>query len=266
MIRLQGYTLADYQHPLDKGALLNLKKVPVLNDACDYFSNKVERVIEISRLGSGLYVTKQSYPELYEEFEEVAQTLGINDLPALYIQWGYDLYSSTDGNNHPITIINSGIVDLLTKDERKFYFGHEFGHISANHLQYLMLCRYWKLIDQFIPGSSVLGYPLLCWSRRTEFTADRMGLLACQDIDVAISTMMKRAGVPIKYFETVKAEAFTQQISAFNDMRNDMVSGFIEKAEAMANDVPWIINRASYLIDWYKNGDYTTLLELYGVQ
>lgn len=265
MKRLQGYTLADYQHPMDKGALLNLKKVPVLNQACEYLTSKIEQVIEINRMGSGLRVTRQSYPEIYDEFEEVARTLNIKDLPDLYIQWGYDLYTTTDGDAHPITIINSGVIDLLTKGERKFSFGHELGHIAANHLQYLMLCRYWKMIDNFIPGSSVLGYPLLCWSRRTDFTADRMGLLACQDIDVAISTMMKRAGVPIKFFDTVKSQAFNQQIAGFDEMRSSMMTGAIEKAETMGNDMPWIINRASYLIDWYKNGEYNTLMERYGV-
>ena len=265
MKKIEGYTLSDYQHPLDKGALLNLKKVPLLNNACEYLSGKIEHVIEINRLGSGFHVTAMSYPQLYQEFEDVAQTLGISDLPTLYIQWGYDLYSTTDGDAHPITIINSGIIDLLTTEERKFYFGHEFGHIAANHLQYLMLCRYWKLVEQYIPECSILGYPLLCWSRRTDFTADRMGLLACQNIDVALSTMMKRSGVPIKYFGTVKTQAFAQQIDGFMKLRDDMAIGVIEKAEAMGNDMPWIINRAAYLIDWYKSGDYNTLLERYGV-
>ncbi|MGB9977622.1 MAG: M48 family metalloprotease [Thermovenabulum sp.] len=46
--------------------------------------------------------------------------------------------------------------------------------------------------------STGLQIALLNWVRMSEFTADRAGLLTCQDPEVAASALMKLAGVPQK--------------------------------------------------------------------
>src|SRR5207253_6079890 len=59
--------------------------------------------------------------------------------------------------------------------------------------------------------SAPLQLALMHWQRMSEFTADRAGLLACQDADVAIRTMMKLAGLPQKYFKDINTQDFIEQ-------------------------------------------------------
>lgn len=49
----------------------------------------------------------------------------------------------------------------------------------------------------------------------SEFTADRAGLLTCQDIEAASSAMVKLAGVPRKYFDSFDVEDFIKQAKEF---------------------------------------------------
>lgn len=265
MKQLQGIPLEAYQHPKDKSALIRLQSFPILGKAMEFVTGSIERFANVNRMGNGIHLSEQSYPDLFHEFLEVANILGMHNLPRLYVQWGYDLHVSTDGDKNPITIINSGIVDLLTKEERRFYFGHEMGHILANHLGYLLLCRYLPLVSNSVRGSSLLFAPLLHYSRMTEFTADRIGLLACQSIDVAISTMMKQAGLPCKYFHNINIESLKQQIEDFRVLREQTAGAIVEGISLLDNNMPWIVNRGAMLLDWYYNGDYQQIIEQYGV-
>ena len=265
MVRLQDLKVEEFRHPLDSEAFDKMtKNKRVLDKVFEYVSNMMERIVSVNYMGTCYSINNNSLPELYDEFVDVAKTLDINDLPDLYVQWGFDLHTSTDGDSHPVMIINSGVIDLLEPEERKFYFGHEFGHIAANHLRYLLLCRYWYFADRFVPGASYLTGPMMYWSRMTDFTADRMGLLACQDIEVALRTMTKHAGVPMKYYNDIKTAALNTQVEEFNKIKESQMSEIIEKALVFSRGMPWIINRASLLIDWYKNGNYNEIIQRYG--
>ena len=57
--------------------------------------------------------------------------------------------------------------------------------------------------------------PLLYWSRMSELTADRAGFLACQDIETVISTEMKLAGAPTKYYGKLDTKQFIKQSKEF---------------------------------------------------
>lgn len=265
MKQLKNLPLEAYQHPLDKAAFMSLTRIPVINKVVDFVTGSIEKFAVVNRTGSCLKVSEKNIPELYNEFRNVGSTIGMDSIPEFYIQFGYDLYSSTDGDKHPVTVINSGIVDLLTPDERKFYLGHELGHIMSGHLQYLLICRYWGIVNQVVSGANLLSTPLMYFSRMTEFTADRIGLLACQNIDMAISTMMKQAGIPRKYYKDIKVEALMEQIRDFKQMRDEMAHGIIEGAKIMRSNLPWIVNRAAFLLDWHDSGEYQKILDKYGV-
>ena len=265
MKHLKNLPLEAYQHPLDNAAYLSLKKIPIINKVVDFVTGSIEKFAIVNRTGSCLKISGKNLPDLYNEFKVVSETIGMEKIPEFYVQFGYDIYSSTDGDKHPVTIINSGIVDLLTLEERKFYLGHELGHILAGHLQYLLVCRYWGIVNQMVSGADLLSTPLMYFSRMTEFTADRVGLLACQNIDMAISTMMKQAGIPRKYYKDIKVDSLKEQIRDFKQMRDEMAHGMIEGAEIMRSNLPWIVNRAAYLVDWYESGEYWKIIDTYGM-
>lgn len=142
MIKLKGFSLADYQHEYDKGAFLTLKKMKAFDKAVDWIvENMVEKVTDVQQTGSCICVNRDSLPELSIIVESTAKTLDIDIIPQIYTRWGYDIYMTTDGDKHPKLIINTGAIDLLSEYELKFMIGHEFGHIRSNHLKYLLLLQ-----------------------------------------------------------------------------------------------------------------------------
>lgn len=266
MKKLKGLKLEDYQHESDKAAFLSLEKVKAFDKAVDWvIKNTVEEVTNVQQTGSSICVNQDATPDLFNLVNDVAATVDVSNVPQVYTRWGYDIYITTDGDKHPKMIVNTGTVDLLTPAEQRFMIGHEFGHIKSNHLKYLLLCRYWSLYHSYIPGSTLLQIPLFYWSRMTDLTADRVGLLACQDINVALKTMIKLAGAPESLYDNLNIEAFIEQAESFNISKMGVMNKIVEKISVMDNAAPWMVRRASELLKWYKSGDYDAIIKKYGV-
>lgn len=266
MKALKGLELKDYQHDSDKAAFVSLEKVKAFEKAIDWvIKNTVEEVTNVQQTGSSICVTQDATPELFNLVNDVARTVDVENVPQIYTRWGYEIYITTDGDKHPKMIVNTGTVDLLTSEEQRFMIGHEFGHIKSNHLKYLLLCRYWSMYESYIPGSTLLQIPLFYWSRMTDLTADRVGLLACQDINVALKTMIKMAGAPEALYNDLNVDAFIEQAESFELPKMGLMNKLVEKITIMDNAAPWIIRRASELLKWYKSGEYDALLNKYGI-
>lgn len=263
---LKGYSTDDYIHEYDKGAFLNLKKVKAFDKSVDWIiKNMVEEVTNVQQTGSSICVNQDATPELFNLVNDVAKTVDVENIPQIYTRWGYGIYITTDGDKHPKMIINTGTIDLLTSDEQRFMIGHEFGHIKSNHLKYLLLCRYWSIYESYIPGSTLLQIPLFYWSRMTDLTADRIGLLACQDINVALKTMIKMAGAPEALYDNLNVDAFIEQAESFKLSKMGIMNKIVEKISIMDNAAPWMVRRASELLKWYKSGEYDAIIKRYGV-
>ena len=266
MKTLRGITLADYQHDDDRGAFLSLKKIKAFDKAVDWvIENTVEKVTDVQQIGSIISMNEEAAPKLYDLVHDIANTLDVDIIPQTYTRWGYDIYITTDGDKHPKMIINTGTIDLLTPDEQRFMIGHEFGHIKSNHLKYLLLCRYWSMYESYIPGSTLLQIPLFYWSRMTDLTADRVGLLACQDINVALKTMIKMAGAPEALYDNLNVDAFIEQAESFKLSKMGIMNKIVEKISIMDNAAPWMVRRASELLKWHKSGEYDAIIKRYGV-
>ena len=230
MKKLKGLKLEDYQHESDKAAFLSLEKVKAFDKAVDWvIKNTIEEVTNVQQTGSSICVNKDATPELFNLVNDVAATVDVSNVPQVYTRWGYDIYITTDGDKHPKMIVNTGTVDLLTPAEQRFMIGHE----------------------------------LFYWSRMTDLTADRVGLLACQDINVALRTMIKLAGAPESLYDNLNIEAFIEQAESFNISKMGVMNKIVEKISVMDNAAPWMVRRASELLKWYKSGDYQNILSKY---
>lgn len=111
--------------------------------------------------------------------------------------------------------------------------------------------------------STIIKVPLLDWYRKSDFTADRVGLLCCQNIDVALRVMIKRAGLPKKCYNEINIKAFLKQ--AF-DFENHHVGNLDKIAKALSLrscEYPWMVQRAAYLYEWYRSGEYQKIINKY---
>lgn len=265
--QLLGLDSKIYEHPFDREALTKLEKIPGLGTVTHAFLNWTYvrwHIIELQ--GSNFKITEESCPKLYKLVKEVETTLDIADSPEVYTQWGYSINGYTTGTKgNTLMILNSGAVDLLSEDQLKYIVGHEMGHIKSNHVLYHMMAQFFPMLASMVPvvggfvGTS-LELLLMYWSRMSEFTADRAGLLACQDKDAALSAIVKMAGLPLKHFDIINEEAFLEQAEDFERMHKDFLSGTMQNLSILTSTHPWTVYRAAELIKWINSGEYDRII------
>lgn len=258
---LTGLDHSQYEHPFDQKALAALEGTPGLSAVGKFITkHMVERVYTVQYTGSHLKVTSQNYPNIYEYLQYAAQVLDVQNIPELYIEWGYNINACTVGAENPIIVINSGLIDLCDDDEIMFVIGHELGHVKSNHMLYHMMAQVINYIIDAIPFGSIaaapLQYALYYWDRMSEFTADRAGLMACQNKDAAIRAFMKMSGMPIKQFDNLNYETFIQQARDFKQLDYEGLNKVIKLISIADATHPWTVMRAAELLNWVNDGEY----------
>lgn len=264
---LIGLEASAYEHPFDRKALAALKAIPALDSILNTVLNWSEIKWEVTRLqGSAFRVTQDSCPGLYKLVREAARRIDVRDFPKIYTEWGYFINAYTAGyDKDTLLVIYSGAADILSDDELTYVIGHELGHIKSDHCLYHYVASKIGQAAASVPGGSVLIapiiYSLMYWYRMSEFTADRAGLLACQDIDVALGAIIKMSGLPSKYFEHMNREAFLEQAREFEKEFNALSDKAIKAISIMDETHPWTILRAAELIKWYESDEYRQILD-----
>jgi Zn-dependent protease with chaperone function len=264
-IRLLGLDAKDYEHPFDKAALKKLRVLPGFDKIVNFLLNWTFvkwHIIEMK--GSHFHVTEASCPDLFKHVQKVAATLDIYDFPQIYTQWGYCINAYTTGyNENTLLVLNSGAIDILTDEELQFVIGHEMGHIKSRHVIYHTMAQFFTQIMSNIPLASELTapvyYALMYWKRMSEFTSDRAGLLACQNKDIVLNSIIKMTGVPQKYFNNMNRNALLDEAKKF-EIDLTMTDKAIKNLSIMDDSHPWAILRASELIKWMESGEYETIL------
>jgi len=255
---LHGLDHQEYEHEFDRKALYNLESTPGLSAVGKFITkHTVEQYYTIQYTGSSLKVTKENYPRVYEYLEYACQILDL-PMPELYIKWGYDINACTIGAVNPIIVLDSGLLDLCSDDEILFIIGHECGHIKSNHMLYHMMSQVINGIINEIPfGRAVafsIQYALYYWSRMSEFSADRAGLLCCQNMKAAAAAFAKMAGLPVSEYPNIDVKSFVKQAQDFQDLDYDGMSKFLKFVSVLNNDHPWTVMRTSQLINWVNSG------------
>lgn len=259
---LAGIDLKTVEHSEDKALREALDNIPkfksfMMNSVCALR----EKCIAVEYAGNGIHVSENSLSELHRQLLDVCMTLGVNKVPDFSLMWLYDIAAGTEGAINPHITAMSGAIDLLTKDELSFLLGHEIGHQACGHKPYhVFLESLYMPVINWIPGGkawiALVRTKLLNWYRYSDFTADRVGLLACQDINVALTTMVKMSGVPKKYFSKINVDSFIKQAVEFDSMFADRMGGIINYISINSAFSPWLVLRAANLLNWYKSGEY----------
>ena len=272
---LTGLHPYEYEHPFDAKALDALQRTPGLDVVVRQFNkHAVERLITVQYTGSNLRINKKDYPKIHRILDTVCETINLPARPSLYLEWGYHVDGFTIGVEHPIIVLSSGAVDLLNEEELLYLIGHEVGHIKSRHTLYHQMAEFLPFIADRI-GQATLGLgkliasplelalqlALLRWSRMSEFTADRAGLLACQDMNAATRVMMKLAGMPIRDFHDLKIEAFLDQAREFESLDYEKLNRAVKFLAIMDSTHPWTVMRAAELLRWIEGGEYQMVVQ-----
>jgi Zn-dependent protease with chaperone function len=150
-------------------------------------------------------------------------------------------------------VLQTGLLDAMKKDEILFVIGHELGHLAAGHTR--------MIVVRGVPDAGVglplitpiLGWLFSFWQRKTEYTADRAGLLACQDLRAALRALVKLAVGP-RLAEQINIDELVQQT---REAAADTSARF---AETLASH-PFLLKRIDALIQFWNSTQYRRLIE-----
>jgi Zn-dependent protease with chaperone function len=269
--QLKGLRPQAYEHSLDKKALDTLEKTPGLGTLvrkCNDWG--IERILRVQLTGSNLRITPDSFPRLHDLLGAACSTLDLPGTPELYVAALSEFKVLTAGIDHPIVVLSAATVDSLSDEELLFLLAREVGHIKSGHVLYSQIAEFLPVIAQMIEAATfgiasglvsvAMEIALLSWRRTSEFTADRAGLLAVQNPDIAFSALMKLAGLPHKYYQSINTADFIAQATKFQALDNDALSWIAKGLSILGSDQPWTVMRAHELLQWMNAGSYEALI------
>ncbi|MEA5623027.1 M48 family metallopeptidase [Nostoc sp. UHCC 0251] len=269
---LTGLSSAAYEHPFDRKALASLQNMPgvslLLKKINEY---GIDRLLRLQSLGSEIRISSRNFPQLHEAFVETCQILDVAPLPELYLFRGTGhIETYIVGVEKPLVGINLDAMEWLGADELLYVFGHEIARIKSQHMVYhqmaIVMPSLKNLLNSttlgvggLVAGGMELG--LYNWRMMARFTADRAAMLACQDIDVATTTLMKLAGLPDEYLTTAVIEDFLVQAREFASNNFDSVDKVTKLLSYTEPGLAWIVMRASELLKWVDSGEYENVIQ-----
>lgn len=188
--------ILNFAHPVDAAIVKTLDN-QVINTV---FNKIVQTSIDATwglSLATGIHVSPNTYPEIYKIVVECADSLGIPIPYVIISDQVKGINACTAGTNQFAFIAISSMLPLvLNTDELRFVIGHECGHLALGHVVYHTAINMAGSVSGLIPIigdviSKTITYPLNAWSRRSEISADRAGLICCGDIEIATRSLLK---------------------------------------------------------------------------
>ena len=112
--------------------------------------------------------------------------------PEIFVVEKQDVNAFATGHDRVgMIVLHSATIDAMNDDELMFIIGHEITHIKCGHCRYLTLTQA-TTGSIFNRGISIVAsLVFLVWSRKTEFTCDRGGMIACKSPIAAMTALGK---------------------------------------------------------------------------
>ncbi|MDX1495722.1 MAG: M48 family metallopeptidase, partial [Longimicrobiales bacterium] len=252
-----------WEHPADKAALQALRRIPVFDEILKkIFGFFTEKAVRLAFQANAVRVSEHQFGDVYRLYKQALKTLDAPEEYPLFISQTPMVNAGAFGMEHPFIILNSGTVRLLEEEELEYVIAHEIGHILSDHVLYKTMTV--LLINLANMGFPIVGLAaravlvaLLEWSRKSELSCDRAGLLGVQDPEVVMRTMLKMAGGG-ETNETSLQE-FIVQAEEYRE-GGDVADQVFKVLNLLGQTHPFYVLRVSELRDWIESGDYDRII------
>ncbi len=242
-------------------------------DAQDY-----ELTIKMMR--QGVLVTEKQFAWVKSEVDVCAEILHISPPPAVFIVGEGGMTADAVNFKTPFIVLPSELIDKSSPTALRFAIGRQMGHIKCGHVFYKLLTAEATGSLQFILGkwgeellNAFLGKAndliLVDWIRAREMSADRAGLIACQDLTIAQRTLLNFRlaisfqGVELNvtdYLEQAKIVEEKRKLVLDNlpeQVRNGIYHW--ERSERLKSPHPFIFQRVKALQEYAESETYQQL-------
>jgi Zn-dependent protease with chaperone function len=262
----EGYQLKDisaraFQHPADRAATAALASVPYLDRVVrKLIELGYERALRQAYLGSAVRLSEDQLGDVWREHMIAYRTLHIEQVPDLYLTQLSEPNAFAAGSSRPIVVVNSELVRILDKGQRRAVFAHEAAHILSDH----MLYRTALIILVLLTRSARLPLPLapvrtalMEWSRATELSADRAAAVVTRDPLTVCRALMSLSGGTM--VDELDLDVFMRQGLDYTEKGTGL-----ERLTRLMLDLglthPMPVKRTHELMKWVRSGDFDRIV------
>ena len=251
-----------WEHPADRATLNALRKIPgfdeVLRKLFGFFG---EKPVRLAFLANAVRVSPTQFPRVHKLYGEVAKTL---DAPAdypVYITQSPVYNAMAYGMEQPFIVVHSSLAGSFDDDELRFILGHELGHIMSGHVLYTtMMSLLTQLASMGFPivglAARAVLLALMEWYRKAELSCDRAGILAVQDPEPGLRTMLKFAGGSSP--EANLAD-FVKQSDGYREA-GDLGDQVYKVLNVLGATHPFPVIRVAEMRAWFESGAYERII------
>jgi len=217
----------------DGQAMNTLHNMSALSAIARSVSDKVGRPW-IEATFNGIRIGPNQLPNVWKLAVLAARLLGVPRMPDVYVSgdsmWNTYTYGSDSSS---FIVLGTAILTNFHQDDLLFVLAREMGHCRAGH-------ALWKTVIRFVAGDisghtgilsggmlgalsptkligSALEMPLMAWSRQSEVTADRAGLLAVGDVALARRVLLSWSVRSATLLKQVNMDEWMKQEEASAD-------------------------------------------------
>ncbi len=258
--KLYNVSVDDFMHPDDRAAVQALQSVPAVDRLVSQMEEQSNQImVRMTTLGSCVHLTDMNAPHICGLVRNVCEIMGYDNMPEVFTRREYSLDVTPSGVDRPVIVIPDLALNTLDDDLLYFTVGRAITRFKSEYLKFYMVAQMMIMFGSlFSVVSDVIKLPLANWMRKSELTADRGGLLACQNYKAAMRFLMAKAGMPLKE---------TKDINIPDYIEASQIKSLLVKAgkgaKTLVNEKGWANDRINGLFTWYATGDYDNLLEDY---
>ena len=213
---------------------------------------------------NGIRLGERQFPEIFAMAIRAGRILGVPYLPEIYISGEAMWDAVTMGTERSAFIVLGSVLTNFKDDDLFFVIAREMGHCQAGH-------ALWRTVMQLMSGRaqsrSILGggvlkllnpvklvqsavdAPLMAWSRHSEITADRAGMLAVRNEEVARRVLMSWNLKSFPLYARINQDEWREQESYADEVTRRV-------AEWTLASTPFIAGRLKLVRDFAATGEY----------
>jgi len=214
----------------------------------------VSRSQHQSLLANARLVSPESTPEVMQLVGRAKERLQVEPVQ-VFIVHNNTLNAYTFGMGSPKAIVlHSSLFQLMDQDELQFIIGHELGHVDLGHTWLNTLIGGMAGIPSSFSTAAILELAFRSWNRACEFSADRAGVLACNNPSKAITALIKLEAGGDARTQAGILRAIQRIESEDDDLLNNL-------SELLATH-PMIVKRIEQIREFTASNNYQHLQSL----
>lgn len=258
-----GVLAESYEIPADRLGLKLLQNTGPLREATRFFIKQVtEPMLHGQLLGTAVAVAAKQFPRIHRIARTCERILGLKPVNVFVGQGppsAPTLTVFTYGTEDSACIfISSTLAQQLTDSELRFTLGKEMGHIKSRHVLYLTIAQTIATglsVFQGVMGQllvPMLSQVLIPWQRQAEITADRAGLVCCQNLGTAVRTMVKVALGAQGLVDELNLEEYLKQ--------HETLESRFAWSDPQGGH-PYLVHRVRYLREFHASSSYRQIFQ-----